>query len=136
MIYHSAMIRLASAVSMVFALALGGVAGTGIAHAGPLPPCTFTLSPPVVGPGGVTATAELAGCGPAAGPVLTVACLQPVGADTVIQCNQGRGSDPAQVSVAYQPGTTYIATGRGCAAWAGQSPAPDCQILGPLTATL
>ena len=82
----------------------------------------------------ITATAELAGCGPAGGPYLAVACL--LGADGVTHCTQGRGADPAVISVPYQPGVTYIATGRGCPIWLGQNVAPDCQILGPLTATL
>jgi hypothetical protein len=128
------MIRPIHAVSMAFLLALGGVTGGAVAHAGPLPPCTYTLSPPVVGPGGVSATAELAGCGPAGGPYKAVACL--LGADGVTHCTQGRGADPATITVPYQPGTTYIATGRGCPVWLGQNAAPDCQLLGPFTATL
>ncbi|BBY56992.1 hypothetical protein [Mycolicibacterium sarraceniae] len=128
------MIRPIRAVSMAFLLALSGVAASAVAHAGPLPPCTYTLSPPAVGPGGVTATAELAGCGPAGGPYLAVACL--LGADGVTHCAQAHGSDPAVISVPFRPGTTYIATGRGCPVWLGQNVAPDCQILGPLTAAL
>ena len=128
------MIRPIHAVSMAFLLAVSGVTGGAVAHAGPLPPCTYTLSPPAVGPGGVTATAELAGCGPAGGPYSAVACL--LGADGVTHCAQAHGSDPAVISVPFQPGTTYIATGRGCPVWLGQNVAPDCQILGPITATL
>jgi len=128
------MIRPIHAVSMAFLLALSGVAGGAVAHAGPLPPCTYTLSPPAVGPGGVTATAELAGCGPAGGPYKAVACL--LGADGVTHCAQGSGADPATITVPYQPGTTYIATGRGCPVWLGQNVAPDCQLLGPINATL
>ena len=129
------MIRPTYVVLTAFAVAFGGLAvATPIATAGPLPPCTYTLSPPVVGPGGVSATAELAGCGPAGGPYKAVACL--LGADGVTHCTQGRGADPATITVPYQPGTTYIATGRGCPVWLGQNVAPDCQLLGPFTATL
>lgn len=128
------MIRPTYVVSMAVALAFAGLTGGAVAHAGPLPPCTYTLSPPEVGPSGVTATAELAGCGPAGGGYSAVACL--LGADGVTHCAQARGSDPAVISVPYQPGTTYIATGRGCPVWLGQNVAPDCQILGPLNATL
>ena len=118
------------------ALASSGATGAGVAHAGPPAPCSFTLSPPEVGGGLVTATVELAGCGPAAGPYSVVACLQPLDANSVIQCTQAHGSDPAQVAVSYHPGVVYIATGRGCAAWAGQPPEDDCEILGPLRVTL
>ena len=45
-------------------------------------------------------------------------------------------ADPATVSVPFRPGVTYVATGRGCAAWAMQPASPPCQILGPLTAAL
>ncbi|BBX06825.1 hypothetical protein [Mycolicibacterium aichiense] len=129
------MIRPTYVVLTAFAVALGGVAVTApVASAGPLPPCTYTLTPPVVGPGGVTATADLAGCGPGGGPYLAVACL--LGTDGVTHCTQAHGSDPAVISVPYQPGFTYIATGRGCPVWMGQNVAPDCQLLGPFTATL
>ncbi|MBI3691809.1 MAG: hypothetical protein HY239_14460 [Mycolicibacterium aromaticivorans] len=129
------MIRPTYVVLTAFAVALGGAAVTApIASAGPLPPCTYTLSPPVVGPGGVTATTDLAGCGPGGGPYKAVACL--LGADGVTHCAQGRGADPATITVPYQPGFTYIATGRGCPVWMGQNVAPDCQLLGPFTATL
>jgi len=133
--YDSAMIRLAPVVSMA-CLALGSTIGGGVAHAGPEAPCTYTLSPPEVSGTVVTSTAVIAGCGAAAGPYSAVACIQPLDKDSVIQCAQAHGADPATVSVAYHPGVTYIATGRGCAAWALQPASPPCQILGPLTATL
>lgn len=129
------MMRPTYVVMAAFAVAFSGVGvAAPVANAGPLPPCTYTLSPPVVGPGGVSSTAELAGCGPGGGPQKAVACL--LGADGVTHCTQGRGSDPATITVPYQPGVTYIATGRGCPVWLGQNVAPDCQLLGPLTATL
>ncbi|KDE98247.1 hypothetical protein Y900_004640 [Mycolicibacterium aromaticivorans JS19b1 = JCM 16368] len=129
------MIRPTSVVLTAFAVALGGAAvAAPIATAGPLPPCTYTLSPPVVGPGGVSATADLAGCGPGGGPYSAVACL--LGADGVTHCAQAHGSDPAVISVPYKAGFTYVATGRGCPVWMGQNVAPDCQLLGPFTATL
>ncbi|AKK26887.1 hypothetical protein [Mycobacterium sp. EPa45] len=129
------MIRPTYVVMTAFAVALGGMAiAAPIANAGPLPPCSYTLSPPVVGPGGVSATAELEQCGPGGGPYKAVACL--LGADGVTHCAQGRGADPATITVPYQPGVTYIATGRGCPVWLGQNVAPDCQLLGPLNATL
>lgn len=112
-------------------------AGSGIAGASPQapppppPPCSFTLSTPPAGIGGVTATVQSTGCAPLAVPYLAVACLQASGAAQY--CSQAQGTNPAQVSVPYQPGVTYTATGRGCARWAGLDPAPDCQLLGPNT---
>ncbi len=133
--YDSAMRRLAPVVAMAL-VGLGGAAGGGAAHAGPEAPCTYTLSPPEVNGTAVTATAVIAGCGAAAGPYSAVACIQPLEPNSAIQCAQGRGADPATVSVPFHPGVTYVATGRGCAAWALQPASPPCQILGPLTATL
>jgi hypothetical protein len=117
---------------MAFAVACAGSGVAGAAPNGPPPPpCTFTLSAPLAGSGGVTATVQSTGCAPLAVPYLTVACLQAVGGEQF--CSQARGADPAQVSVPYQPGVPYTATGRGCARWAGVDPAPNCQLLGPDT---
>lgn len=133
--YDSAMRRLVPVVSVVL-LGLGCAVGGGVAQAGPDAPCTYTLSPPEVNGTMVTSTAVIAGCGAAAGPYSGVACIQPLEPNSVITCAQGRGADPAVVSVPFHPGVTYVATGRGCAAWALQPASPPCQILGPLTATL
>jgi hypothetical protein len=89
------------------------------------------LSTPLAGSGAVTAAVQSTGCAPLAVPYLTVACLQAVGGAQF--CSQAQGTGPAQVSVPYQPGVIYTATGRGCARWAGVDPAPDCQLLGPVT---
>lgn len=136
--YDSTVKSPAAVASTVCALALAGVAGAGAAQAGPPPPCSFALSAPQVTQASsasmVTATTEWTGCGPSAGPYTSVACLQ--GPDAVIHCAQGRGEESARVFVEYRPGSSYTATGRGCSAWAGQPPAPDCQLLGPRTATL
>ncbi len=77
----------------------------------------------------MTATVRSTGCAPLAVPYLTVVCLQ--AGDTAPFCSQALGTEPAQVSVPYQPGVSYTATGRGCARWAGVDPAPNCQLLGP-----
>ena len=132
--YDSAMIRLAPVASIAI-VTLSAIAG-GVAHAGPEAPCTYTLSPPEVTGTVVTSTAVIAGCGAAAGPYSAVACIQPLEPNSAIQCAQAHGADPATVSVPFHPGVTYVATGRGCAAWAMQPASPPCQILGPLTATL
>lgn len=125
------------AVMTVFA----GVTGPGLAHAGPPPPCSFTLSPPEVvqvsGVAMVTATVAPDGCDPPATPAQSVACLQVQAGDRVTRCYPSDISGSAQVFFGpHVPGATYVATGRGCGAWIGQSPAPDCQTLGPYSATL
>jgi hypothetical protein len=118
--------------------------GAGVAQAtppGPPPPCSFTLSPPQVVQGAsgpvVTATVSPGACGFPADPRSSVACVRIVGVDSGGQCAQGRGGQPAEVFYApYRPGATYESSGRGCGAWSGNLPAPDCQILGPIAATL
>jgi hypothetical protein len=137
------MIRSVVALWATFAVVVGGVGGIPVAAADPPPPpCAFTLSPPQVvqvnGASMVTATVAIGNCvAPPAGPTLTVACVQLQAPSAATQCTQAHGTDAAQVFYApYQRGATYIATGRGCPSWIGQSIAPLCQILGPETATL
>jgi hypothetical protein len=125
-----------------FAAVLGGVGVAPVASAEPPPPCAFTLSPPEVvqvdGVSMVTASVVIGNCVvPPAGPTLSVACMQLQAANAPTQCAQAHGTDAAQVFYGpYQPGATYISTGRGCPSWLGQSTAPLCQLLGPQTATL
>ncbi|CAN5468894.1 hypothetical protein BH09ACT7_BH09ACT7_42870 [soil metagenome] len=136
------MIRSVLAVPAALALVMGGVGTAAVTHAEPPPPCAYTLSPPQVvqvdSTSMVTATVAIGNCvAPPAGPSLNVACVQLQGANSVMHCTQAHGTDAAQVFFApYQPGATYVATGRGCPSWIGQSIAPLCQILGPETATL
>jgi hypothetical protein len=120
-------------VGIMCAVALGVSAGA--AHAAPpppAPPCAFTLSGPVAGADGVAATVQSTGCAPFAVPYSSVVCLHS-GNGSPADCAQARGADPARVSVPYQPGVVYTATGRGCAGWVGLPPATDCQPLGPNT---
>jgi hypothetical protein len=133
------MSRLILVLVSVFAAALTGVAGAGVAGAEPPPPCGFMLSPPQVvdvsGAPMVTATVEPAVCLMPGIAAVSVACIR--GADGTTQCTQAHGSDTAQVYTPYRPGATYTSTGRGLGAWNGQWYAtPDWQILGPFTATL
>lgn len=111
------------------------------AHAEPAPPCAFTLSPPAIvhvdGADMVSATVSPAACGAPADPRFTVACVQRQDNASPIQCNQGRGAQPAEVLTPFRPGATYVATGRGCGGWLGiREIAPQCQVLGPLSAPL
>lgn len=85
----------------------------------------------------VTATVAPDVCGPPATPARSVACLQMQSGDRVTRCHPSDPTGSARIFFEpYVPGATYVATGRGCAAWIGQSPAPDCQLLGPHSATL
>ncbi len=112
----------------------------GVAGADPqTPPCDYTLSAPYVvdvsGTAMVTATLEPAACD-RANVTSTVACVQLEGASGPGQCKQNNGLLPARVYYApYQPGKTYVSTGRGCAN-VGNPPQSVCQPTGPVTATL
>jgi hypothetical protein len=137
--YHPDMIR--SLGVAVAAVALTAAGPAGVAPAEPSPPtaCSYALSPPHVvqlsGTNMVTATLVPSACNRSE-PYLSVACVQLQGSDGAPQCQQGEGDLPAQVYYApYQPGATYIATGRGCAV-TGNPPQPVCQPMGPFTATL
>ena len=124
------------------AVVFGGVGAAPVASAEPPPPCAYTLSAPQVvqvdGASMVTATVAIGNCvTPPGAPTLSVACLQLQADNAPVQCTQAHGEDAAQIFYApYKPGATYIATGRGCPSWLGQSIAPLCQMLGPVTATL
>lgn len=128
-------------LAAAFTTAIAGVSGMSFAHAEPPPPCSFTLSLPQVvqisGVDTVTATLTPDGCGPPAIPAQSVACMQIQAGDRVTRCYPSDPSGSAQVFFEpYIAGVTYVATGRGCSAWIGQSPAPECQLLGPYSATL
>lgn len=110
------------------------VAGaTGPGPPPPPPPCSFTLSAPLRDGDSVAVTVQSTGCAALAAPYSAVACLQ--AGNVPMRCEQSHGDDPARVTVPYSPGVTFVATGRGCAGWTGLSPAPDCQLLGPNSAT-
>jgi hypothetical protein len=134
------MVRLVVALLGASTLALSSLAGPPAATAEPWPPspCGFTISPPQVvqvdGVSKVTATVTATVCGFAASPYQSVACVelqgQPGGA-----CMQG--TDTAQVYFEpYTPGATYSSRGRGCGIIVPTLPADNCQMLGPVTATL
>jgi hypothetical protein len=132
------MTRVLAVFWAILALTLSSVAVAGGAHAQPVPPCAFTLSPPQVvqvdGVTKVTATVSPAGCAGPFRPSMSVACLN-LGAHG--QCMQARDGETAQVYLEpYQPGATYESTGRGCGIYFALEPAPECQILGPVASTL
>ena len=139
--YPGGVTRLGLVLAVAVTTALAGATGLNLAHAQPPPPCSFTLSPPQVvqvsGVNMVTATVTPDVCQPPAAPAQSVACLQIKAGDQVTRCYPSDDSGSAHVFFEpYVPGATYVATGRGCCAWLGQSPAPDCQVLGPFSATL
>lgn len=129
-----------SLTPIIAAVALLPLAATsGVATAEPTSPCDYTLSPPQVvqlsGTSVVTATFQPAGCD-RSNVILGVACLQRQGSPGPGRCEQNSGPLVAQVYYApYEPGATYIATGRGCAT-TGNPPQSFCSSVGPLTATL
>jgi hypothetical protein len=136
--YDPGMIR--SLTLLIVAVALPFAPAADVARAEPpSSPCRYTLSPPhvvqVSGTSVVTATLSPAGCDQATA-YQTVACIQRQGSDGPGRCEQNGGLLTARVYYApYQPGATYVATGRGCAS-TGNPPQPFCQPMGPLTATL
>ena len=125
------------------AVVLTGIAGASGAHAQPpIPPgpCNFTSSPPQVvqvdGVAKVTATLTPAGCLAPWRPKYGVACVHIEGGSD--QCTQSRGPETArQVFFApYQPGATYVSSGRGCGAVFDFTTDPTCLTVGPINATL
>ena len=138
MIYDPGMIR---SLTLLLAAAVLPVTGT-VAAAGaqpaPPPTCTYNLSPPQVvavsGTDMVTATLSPGACD-RSNAYLSVACVQAEGSPGPGQCVQNNGVLTAQVFYApYQPGATYVSTGRGCAN-TGNPPRPVCTPVGPLAAT-
>lgn len=103
------------------------------------PPCTFTLSAPhvvrVSGTDMVAVTMTPADCNGGT-PYQSVACVELQGGPGPQRCVQNNGLLTARAYYApYQPGATYVATGRGCAT-TGNPPEPVCRPTGPLAATL
>jgi hypothetical protein len=133
--------RIEMAAGMLSTVALTGLGVAGGAQAAPPPPgtfCNFTLSPPQVvqasgGPVVIT-TLTPDGCAAPFRPLISVACIQ--GAAGSTQCSQARDAAVAQVSVPYQAGVTYTATGRGVGTVFGDMAEPNWQLVGPLTAAL
>lgn len=138
MIYDPGMIR--SLTLLIAAATLPFAGSAAVAGAQPAPPtCKYNLSPPQVvavsGTDMVSATLSAGACD-RSNVYLSVACLQQEGSSGPAKCEQNNGVLTAQVFYApYQPGATYISTGRGCAN-TGNPPQPVCTPVGPVTATL
>ncbi|MGV0795252.1 hypothetical protein [Mycolicibacterium sp. XJ1819] len=101
--------------------------------------CTYNMSPPYVvsvsGTDMVTATISPGACDMST-TYLSVVCIQLEGAPGPGTCVQNNGILEAQVFYSpYEPGQTYVSTGRGCAT-TGNPPQPVCEPVGPVTAAL
>lgn len=96
--------------------------------------CTFILSQPKViqvsGLSLVSATMRPGPCTIHATPNLSVVCLSAAGSGTQGECASKNGQDPAEVRYPYQPGTTYVVRGQGCAS-TFVPPYTLCQDFGP-----
>jgi hypothetical protein len=128
------------AICAVAAVALTSLPAAGVAVAQPSPaPCSYTLTPPhvvqVSGTDMVAATVAPGACSSPAQSYVIVACLELQGSGSAGRCAQVEGPGTARVFYSYQPGATYIATGRGCAS-TGNPPSRACQAVGPVPAAL
>jgi hypothetical protein len=96
--------------------------------------CTFILSQPTVihvsGLSLVSATMRPGPCTIHATPNLSVVCLSAAGSGTQGECASKNGQDSAEVRYPYQPGTTYVLRGQGCAS-TFVPPYTLCQDFGP-----
>jgi hypothetical protein len=101
--------------------------------------CSFILSQPKVievsGLSLVSATMRPGPCTMHASPNVSVVCLSVAGSGTQGECASKNGPDPAEVRYPYQPGTTYVLRGQGCAS-TFVPPYTLCQDFGPSQMTL
>jgi hypothetical protein len=143
--YHSGITpRSLTALSAGLLLTFTAAGPAGIAHATPSDDdgtgqCTFILSQPKVvqisGLSLVSATMRPGPCTIHATPNLSVVCLSAAGSGTQGECASKNGQDPAEVRYPYQPGTTYVVRGQGCAS-TFVPPYTLCQDFPPTQITL
>jgi hypothetical protein len=131
------MIRSLTLLVAAATLPLAGTAAVAVAE--PPPTCSYNLTPPQVvdvsGTSMVTATIQPGAC-ERSNAYLSVACVQMQGSPGPPKCEENNGVLPAQVFYApYEPGATYVSTGRGCAN-TGNPPQPVCTPVGPVSATV
>jgi len=101
--------------------------------------CNFSLSAPQVvdvsGTAMVTATMQPTSCDGGV-PYQSVVCVQKQGSSGPGQCRQNNGMLTAQVYFSpYEPGATYVVTGRGCA-YSGNPPTGVCAPADAVSAAL
>ncbi|MDT5319332.1 MAG: hypothetical protein QOD88_1854 [Mycobacterium sp.] len=138
--HHSGILpKYLTALSAGLLLTFTAAYPAGIAHATPSDDdgtgqCTFILSQPKViqvsGLSLVSATMRPGPCTIHATPNLSVVCLSAAGSGTQGECASKNGQDPAEVRYPYQPGTTYVVRGQGCAS-TFVPPYTLCQDFGP-----
>lgn len=96
--------------------------------------CTFVLTPPKVtqayGLSLVVAVLRPGPCTMHASPNSSVVCLSVAGQGSPGECASQNGPSPAEVRYPYQPGTTYVVKGQGCAS-TFKPPYTLCQNFGP-----
>jgi hypothetical protein len=125
-------------------MAFVAVYPVGVSHAEPsggdgTGQCSFILTPPKVmqisGLSLVVATLRPGPCTIEANPNSSVVCLSVAGAGSQGECASKNGADPAEVRYPYQPGSTYVVRGQGCAS-TFEPPYTLCQDFGPSQITL
>lgn len=119
-------------------------AASGFAAPPPIPDqpvqgsCSYRLDPPrridkPYGTAAVATTVSVTGCRGGAHPAEVTACIR---ADDSTQCRTKGAWLPAELEFRpWRPGSTYTATGRGCAA-VGNPVTWVCTSLGPLSVDL
>lgn len=143
--YHSGILpKSLTALSAGLLLTFTAACPAGVAQASPSDDdgsgqCTFVLSQPKVvqisGLSLVSATMRPGPCTIHATPNLSVVCLSAAGSGTQGECASKNGQDPAEVRYPYQPGTTYVVRGQGCAS-TFVPPYTLCQDFPPTQITL
>jgi hypothetical protein len=132
------------ALAAVLGIVVGGVHSTGVSHASPSDDdangqCSFALTPPKVvqvsGLSLVEVTMRPGPCTIRATPNSSTVCLSAAGSGTQGQCASAVGHSPAEARYPYQPGTTYVVRGQGCAERI-EPPYKLCQNFGPMEVTL
>lgn len=134
-------------LSELVAISLIGVYSPNVSNASPseggaAASCSFVLSPPKVvqvsGSSMVLATVKPGPCSLDGIPNQSIICVSIQGDVSPGQCGNRPGTDPAWVYYPYQPGATYVVTGRGCVDIFQDPDHPStgpvhttCQSLGP-----
>jgi hypothetical protein len=125
-------------------MAFIAVSPAGVSHASPSDDdgngqCSFILTQPKVmqisGLSLVVATLRPGSCTLHANPNSSVVCLSVAGSGSQGECASKNGADPAEVRYPYQPGSTYVVRGQGCAS-TFEPPYSLCQDFGPSQTTL
>jgi len=103
------------------------------------PSCEYTLSQPQVvqvsGTSMVTATLTPYPCTGSINPNSLTVCVSPQPSSSAGTCGFSAVPDRAEVFIPHKPGTTYVATGRGCGS-VYTTQGSICTTVGPVETTL